>query len=56
MTPCRAIKAWCLECSGGSRAEVRKCEATDCPLFPFRKGKNPNRKPPGDKPTDPPRT
>ena len=42
MTPTQAIKAWCLDCSGGVRAEVRLCPRTDCPLYPFRQGHNPN--------------
>ena len=40
MTPLKAIKAWCLDCSGGERKEVVKCTCNDCPLFPFRLGKN----------------
>ena len=35
------IRAKCLDCAGGSEAEVRKCVACDCPLWPFRMGKNP---------------
>lgn len=34
----QAIRACCLDCSGGSRREVRKCPFTDCPLWPFRIG------------------
>lgn len=33
-----AIKAKCLDCSGGIRAEIRRCPATNCPLWPFRMG------------------
>ena len=44
MTPLRAIRAKCLECIGGGSREVRHCSAEDCPLFPFREGKNPNVK------------
>ena len=33
-----AIRARCIDCSGGNRAEVRNCEFTDCPLWPFRMG------------------
>jgi len=43
ITPVRAIRAKCLDCSGDSAAEVRACELTACPLYPFRLGKNPNR-------------
>lgn len=42
ITPLRAIRARCLECSGGSTAEVRECVIPSCPLYPFRMGKNPN--------------
>ena len=34
----QAIKAKCLDCSGGIRAEIRRCPATSCPLWPFRMG------------------
>lgn len=34
----QAIKAKCLDCSGGIRAEVRRCSATNCPLWPYRLG------------------
>lgn len=42
MTPIKAIRAHCIQCSGGNRAEVRKCVIDDCPLYPFRMGHNPN--------------
>jgi hypothetical protein len=41
--PVKAIRAFCLECSGGSTAEVKSCPRSVCPLFPFRFGKNPYR-------------
>ena len=44
LTPVKAIRAKCLDCSGGSRYEVEQCVITDCPLYPYRLGKNPNRK------------
>ena len=40
----KAIRANCLDCNGTSN-EVRLCPCTDCPLWPFRLGKNPNIKP-----------
>ena len=43
LSPVKAIKQHCLECSGGSKKEVRLCVITDCPLHPYRLGKNPNR-------------
>ena len=44
LTPIKAIRKKCLDCSGWKPAEVRLCEMTDCPLYRFRMGKNPNRK------------
>ena len=41
--PVKAIRAFCLECVGGSPYEVDKCPCSDCQLFPFRHGKNPFR-------------
>lgn len=32
----KAVKDKCLDCSGGTAAEVALCELEDCPLFPFR--------------------
>jgi len=43
-TPVKAIRAKCLDCSAGSFHEVKECVIPDCPLYPFRLGKNPNRK------------
>lgn len=43
-TPVKAIRAKCLDCQGGRPSLVRNCEMTDCPLYPYRMGKNPNRK------------
>lgn len=37
----RAIRKRYLDCSGGFMNEVRDCTATNCPLFPYRFGKNP---------------
>ena len=43
-TPMKAIRVKCLECSAGQAKEVRECLIHDCALYPFRLGKNPNRK------------
>jgi hypothetical protein len=43
LTPLRAIRANCLDCSGGSQAEVRSCVIPDCPLYQYRMGHNPAR-------------
>ena len=45
LTPLRAIRAKCIDCSAGSMKEVRECVLLDCPLYPYRLGKSPNRKP-----------
>ena len=38
----KTIRRRCLDCSGGSLADVRSCKFETCPLHPFRTGKNPN--------------
>ena len=37
--PVKAIRESCLECCGGSRAEVESCLSTRCPHYAFRFGK-----------------
>lgn len=44
LTPIKAIRQNCMDCSGGSVSEVRNCIITDCPLYSYRLGRNPNRK------------
>ena len=39
----KAIRAYCLDCCGGSANEVKLCPAKECPLWDFRFGKNPNK-------------
>lgn len=41
--PVKAIRAFCLGCSGDSPSEVKNCPVEKCPLYPFRFGKNPYR-------------
>jgi hypothetical protein len=36
--PMKAIRAYCLDCAGRP-AEVRKCVAVQCPLWPLRMGR-----------------
>lgn len=43
LTPLRAIRVWCLDCSHWQPKEIRQCPSTKCPLYPYRFGKNPNR-------------
>ncbi len=42
-SPLRAIRKYCLACSGKSQKEVTFCVIPDCALFPFRFGRNPHR-------------
>ena len=44
LTPLKAIREKCIECSGGNRAEVANCEQSDCSLYFYRKGTNPRRR------------
>lgn len=44
LTPLKAIKKHCLECSGYEKKQVRECAIKDCVLYEYRQGKNPNRK------------
>jgi len=39
----KIMRQFCLQCMGGSPALVRECETGDCPIHPFRFGKNPAR-------------
>lgn len=43
ITPLKAVRLKCLDCSNGSSNEVKLCPVEKCPLYPFRFGKNPNR-------------
>ena len=45
LTPIKAIRAKCIECSGGNRVEADRCQIKDCSLYAYRHGKSPNRKP-----------
>ena len=38
----KAIRLKCLDCCCGNGAEVRKCPATNCPLWRYRMGKEEN--------------
>ena len=43
-SPIKAIREKCIDCMNGSRNEVKLCPSEDCPLYPFRFGKNPYSK------------
>lgn len=36
LTPMKAIRAKCLECSGGQFKEARLCPVKNCPLYEYR--------------------
>ena len=36
-----AIRLFCLECMGGSPAEIDACTAPECPLYSHRSGRRP---------------
>ena len=42
-TPIKSIRAYCIECQGGSYKEVRLCTSHDCPLYGYRMGKRPSQ-------------
>lgn len=42
LSPVKSIRKHCLRCAERPR-DVRLCGITDCYLYPFRMGKNPNR-------------
>lgn len=39
----KTIRKHCVDCSGGSFAEVERCPVTSCILWPWRFGKDPRR-------------
>ena len=39
----KAIRQKCLDCSNFQPIEVKLCTCPDCPLYPYRMGKSPNR-------------
>ena len=42
-TPLKSIRLKCLDCCAGSWKEVELCTCSNCALWPYRFGKNPNR-------------
>lgn len=41
LTPMRAIRKKCIECSGGQTSEVKYCKVKNCALYPYRSGHRP---------------
>ena len=54
LMPLKAIRAKCLDCSCDSYKEVTLCGISDCPLYPYRFGRNPSRKGIGNRHASPP--
>ncbi len=54
LTPLKAIRAKCVDCSCGNMAEVKRCPLESCPLHPYRFGKNPSRAGIGNRGATPP--
>lgn len=42
--PLTAIRAFCVTCMGGYVQLIETCPSPKCPLFAYRRGKNPNAK------------
>ena len=41
LTPVKAIRLKCMECSNFQYSEISNCPIADCALFPYRLGTNP---------------
>ena len=41
LTPIKAIRKHCLECTAWNLEETRECTAIHCPLYPYRMGRRP---------------
>ena len=42
-TPVKSIREKCLDCTAGSRKEIRLCPVIECALYPYRFGKRPTQ-------------
>ena len=42
-TPIKSIRDKCLDCTAGSRKEIRLCTVVQCALYPYRFGKRPTK-------------
>ncbi len=38
LTPVKAIRLKCIDCSGFQEKEVKECVCKNCPLYPYRLG------------------
>lgn len=41
LTPLKAIRAKCKDCTCNQNVEIRECPITDCPLYEYRMGHRP---------------
>ena len=41
LTPIKAIRAKCLDCTCNQYSQVKLCTITDCALYPYRLGRRP---------------
>lgn len=41
LTPIKAIRAKCKDCTCNQNVEIRECPITDCPLYEYRMGHRP---------------
>ena len=42
-TPVKAIRQKCIDCTCGQLAEIRLCPVINCPLYPYRMGRRPDK-------------
>ena len=43
LTPVKAIRAKCLDCTNNQYTEIKECNITNCSLHPYRFGKRPKK-------------
>lgn len=43
LTPIKAIRKKCLQCSNDQPKEVKECPIKTCPLYPYRIGRRPSK-------------
>ena len=42
-TPVKSIRKKCLDCTCGQPKEIRLCPIINCPLYPYRMGRRPDK-------------
>lgn len=43
LTPLKAIRAKCIDCTNKQYTEIKECPVTNCSLHPYRHGKRPRK-------------